>query len=81
MMMAQTLDQLEPHQGGIVTLVKAGPELIRRMSALGIRPGRRVEVIRRAPMGGPLQVRIGHTDLMIRREDAARISIDNGSLS
>ena len=79
--MARTLDLLEARQGGTITLVKAGPELIRRMAALGIRTGRRVEVIRRAPLGGPLQIRIGHTDVLIRREDAARINIDTGTLT
>lgn len=76
-----TLNQLSPHQSATILQVKAGQDLLRRMAALGIRPGRRVEVIRLAPMGGPLQIRIGHTDLMIRREDAARIDIDMESLS
>lgn len=69
------LDHLFPNQSGTIETIEAGPELGRRMAALGLRPGRRVEVIRTAPLKGPLQIRIGHTELMIRRTDAAKICV------
>jgi ferrous iron transport protein A len=47
-----------------------------RLAALGVRPGRRVRVIRRAPGGGPLQVRVGTTDLLLRADEAARIAVE-----
>lgn len=74
--MQNSLDHLFPEQSGVITAIQAGPELTRRMSALGLRPGRSVEVIRAAPWNGPLQIRVGHTDIMIRRSDAARIHVE-----
>ncbi|MDR3393276.1 MAG: FeoA family protein [Sulfuriferula sp.] len=73
--MNTSLDHLLANQSGTITAIDAGSELTRRMSALGLRLGRRVEVIRIAPWKGPLQIRIGHTELMIRRVDAAKINI------
>ena len=73
--MHTSLDHLHPDQSGTITAIEAGAELTRRMSALGLRLGRRVEVIRIAPLHGPIQIRVGHTELMIRRVDAAKINI------
>ena len=73
--MLTSLDHLRPNQSGLITAIEAGSELIRRMAALGLRLGRRVEVVRVAPWQGPIQIRIGHTELMIRRADAAKINI------
>lgn len=75
MIMHTPLDHLFPNQSGTIETIDAGLELGRRMAALGLRPERRVEVIRTAPLKGPLQIRIGHTELMIRRTDAAKIRV------
>jgi ferrous iron transport protein A len=47
-----------------------------RMAALGLLPGRRVVLLRRAPFGGPLHLRIGPTELMIRRADARAVLLE-----
>ena len=48
-----------------------------RMAALGLIPGKRVAMLRRAPFGGPLHLRIGPTELMIRRADAGAIVLSH----
>ena len=48
-----------------------------RMAALGLIPGKRVAVLRRAPFGGPLHLSIGPAELMIRRADARAILLDH----
>lgn len=70
------LDQLKPSMRGTIHQLAVGKELARRMAGLGLRTGSTVEVIRRAPLNGPIQVRIGHTDLMLRRSEAAQITIN-----
>jgi ferrous iron transport protein A len=42
---------------------------------LGLRRGREVAVIRRASLGGPLHIRVGSTDLMLRRREARLIHV------
>ena len=42
---------------------------------LGLLPGTRVDVVRVAPMGCPLELRVRDSALSIRREDAARVAV------
>ncbi|MHB8453832.1 MAG: FeoA family protein [Acidiferrobacterales bacterium] len=46
-----------------------------RLAALGFRVGKRIELIRSASFRGPLQVRIGSTDIILRRFEAQKIDI------
>jgi ferrous iron transport protein A len=46
-----------------------------RLHALGFRIGKTLQVIRSAPFNGPLQLRLGHTDVMLRRQDAHNIEV------
>jgi ferrous iron transport protein A len=70
-----TLDQLEPGNAAVILDVVAEPALRTRIEAMGMRAGRRIEVVRRARGGGPLQVRVGMTDLIIRPMQARLIRI------
>ncbi len=72
-----SLDYLAPDHSAAITAVHATGMAGERMAALGLTPGRRVAVLRRAPFGGPLHVRIGPTELMIRRADARAILLDH----
>jgi ferrous iron transport protein A len=46
-----------------------------RLLALGFRTGKKIELIRKASFSGPLQVRVGTTDVMLRRLEAAKIRV------
>ncbi len=72
-----SLDRLAPQHSAAITAVRASGMAAERMAALGLLPGRRVAVLRRAPFGGPLHLRIGPTELMIRRADARAILLDH----
>ncbi len=69
------LDQLHPDNVGTIETIHAGHELRRRLAGLGLRLGIKVRVIRQSPLNGPIQVRVGHTDLILRRTDAAHIEV------
>jgi ferrous iron transport protein A len=70
-----TLDQLEPGETALILDVDAEPALRTRIEAMGLRVGREVQVVRRARGGGPLQVRVGLTDLIIRPVQARLIHV------
>lgn len=70
-----TLSTLPAGRCGTIVRINAPEALLARMRALGLLPGRRVKVIRRSPFHGPIQVRAGQTDLIIRRSEAANIQI------
>jgi Fe2+ transport system protein FeoA len=46
-----------------------------RLSELGFVEGERVRVMKRAPLGDPIEIRIMHYDLCIRLADAAFVSV------
>jgi ferrous iron transport protein A len=69
------LNTLAAGRCGTILSIDAPAELVARMRALGLRAGRRIKVIRRSPFQGPIQVRAGQTDLIIRRAEAATIQM------
>ena len=47
-----------------------------RLEAMGIRKGRKVQVMRKAPGGDPYEVRVGSTtEIAIRKAEAALVEI------
>ncbi len=69
------LNRLAPGEQGTIRAVHAEERLQRRLAALGIRAGRPVLLLRRARFGGPLHLRIGSTEVMLRPAEAERIDV------
>ena len=65
--------------GRIARSEAASLELQSKLYALGIFPGVEIKVLREAPLGDPLQVRVGPSLLSIRKRDAAHIDVDTVS--
>jgi len=58
-----------------VTCVQGDACLVRRLQALGVRPGKAVSVIRRAAFNGPLHLRVGSTEFFLRSSEADSIGV------
>ena len=69
------LPQLRPGDSGTVAAIHADTGLRQRLAALGFRIGQRVELIRSGAFAGPLHVRLGTTDVILRRKQAAQIEV------
>tara|TARA_R110002110_G_scaffold51299_2_gene150688 strand:- start:140 stop:367 length:228 start_codon:yes stop_codon:yes gene_type:complete len=52
------------------------PDLQSRLYALGLYPGASVDVLRYAPVGDPIQVRIGSTLMSIRKQEALLVAVE-----
>jgi ferrous iron transport protein A len=74
-MPATTLAVLRPGDIATIVAINAEEALHLRLLALGFRNGKKIELIRKASFSGPLQVRIGTTDVMLRRSEAAKIKV------
>ncbi len=70
-----SLNTLQPGESAIILSVSADETLHHRLSALGFRIGKEIRLIRRGRFRGPLQVRIGTTEVIMRRADADKIRI------
>ncbi len=69
------LGHLLPGQSATISGIQADEGLQQRLRALGFRASRQVQMIRRAAFFGPLHVRVGTTEIMLRRHDAKEIKI------
>jgi ferrous iron transport protein A len=70
------LTALEARQQAVVTALNVEFAVRERLAALGVRIGRRLHVVRRVGSSGPMQVRIDHTDLILRAAEASRIQVE-----
>lgn len=71
-----TLRDLKPGQKGKVTDVGAVGAMKRRIMDMGVTPGVEVKVIRTAPLGDPVEVRVRGYELSLRKDEAAQIQIE-----
>jgi ferrous iron transport protein A len=74
---ASTLERLPCGQYAFIKGVDVEGDLRTRLTALGLETGKEVQVLRRASLGGPLHVRVGTTEIILRRNEAASIQISS----
>lgn len=70
-----TLDRLNPGQAARVESLTGDPGLVQRLYELGVFEGERVELVARAPLGDPLEIRLGNARLTLRNSEAAGIAV------
>jgi ferrous iron transport protein A len=71
-----TLSDIAPGGRFVVSRVKVGGEIGRRLADMGFTEGAEGEMIRGALMRGPLQVRVRGCDLLIRRGEASCVDVE-----
>lgn len=73
--MSMTLKELKPGEKGRIEKVSGEGPVKRRIRDMGMTPGSLVEVVRVAPMGDPMDVKIRGYHLSLRKEEASRILV------
>ena len=69
------LDALQVGAVGTVLSVEGDDEISKRLVDLGFWPGTSISVVRCAPFGDPIQLRLRGYRLALRRAEAARIVV------
>ena len=69
------LNALQPGEQGTIHAIHADQGLHQRLNAMGFRIGKKIQLIRRANFHGPIHVRIGATDIIMRDVEAQRIQL------
>ncbi|MEQ8350615.1 MAG: FeoA family protein [Leptospiraceae bacterium] len=72
-----TLADLNPGQTGIIHSLDDSDPFLFRLAELGFVPGETVQVLKRAPLGDPLEVRVMDSSMCIRMEQARRIQMNS----
>ena len=74
--MARPLAGLGDGERGTITAVTGDPEAVTRLMEMGVIRGTVVQMIRRAPLGDPLEVRLRGFMLTLRRSEAEHIMVE-----
>ncbi len=70
-----TLDRLEPGEMATIVALRHEPAQQGRLLEMGLLVGTPVEMIRRAPMGDPIEYRVGDYNLSLRVAVAKLIEV------
>ena len=70
------LRKMGKKQSGIISAVKIGGDLGRRMREMGLVPGTEITVIGRAPLYDPVSLRVMGFNLTLRNNEADYIEVE-----
>lgn len=73
------LSELNIGKSARITAVGGEGALRLRLLDMGLIPGTMVCVQKAAPLGDPIQIRIRGYELTLRKEDAAKIDVEEGA--
>ena len=70
------LAELKPGESARITEIGGEGDALRRLMDLGLIRGTAVEVVRTAPLGDPIEVRLRGFMLTLRRAEAEHITVE-----
>jgi len=73
---ARPLDRLEAGEAGVISRLDGEPALVRRLMELGLVPGTTIHLVRRAPLGDPIELSVRGVHLWLRRSEASNIHVE-----
>ena len=75
-MSRNTLDKLPIGTVATVTDVAGDAQLQQRILEMGVLPGSQVQVIRYAPLGDPIEIKVMGYSLSLRKAEAKHVSVE-----
>lgn len=73
--MIKTLDCLAPGETGVVTKVQGSGPVKRRIVDMGIVGETCIQVLKLAPLGDPMEIKVKNFNLSLRKSEAALIEV------
>ena len=74
--MLKTLDRFEIGETGLIQKVGGEGRLRRRLFDMGVTPGAKVYLRKRAPLGDPLEITIRGYELTLRKSEAELVTLE-----
>jgi len=71
-----TVNEMSVGVLGKVKAIKATPTIKKRLLAMGLTPGTEFKVVKVAPMGDPIELKIRGYRLTLRKSEASRLEAD-----
>jgi DtxR family Mn-dependent transcriptional regulator len=70
-----SITKLKPFQKGFIAFLSGNRKIVQRLSDLGLIRKTEVEVIRKTPLGGPIEVLVRRTTIAMARDIAENIFV------
>lgn len=77
--MLKRLSDFTIGETGLIKMVKGEGRIRRRLFDMGVTPGAEVVLIKKAPLGDPLEVKIRGYDLTLRKDEAIFVELEVAS--
>ena len=74
--MLKKLDKIEKGETGLVKNVEGDGKVRRRLFDMGVTPGAKVTLRKKAPFGDPIEVTIRGYELSLRKAEAELVNIE-----
>ena len=75
-MATKLLSELEPGEKGMIVRVGGTGSIHQRLLDMGVVAGTSVEVVRAAPLGDPIEIKLKGYNLTLRKKEAANIEVE-----
>lgn len=75
----KTLADLKPLETGCIHAITGSDGLSQRLAEMGFTSGQSIQVIRFAPLGDPIQIRIRGFDVALRKNEARRVTLEQSA--
>ncbi len=74
-----SLNEVSPGDCVCVRAHKGCKKMRRRLLDLGLTPSVKVDVVRKAPLGDPIMLKVGDFDLLLSKSEADQIEVEYAS--
>lgn len=75
--MIKTLDQMQPGEMGKVIKITGSGPIKRRIIDMGLVGGTQISVVKFAPLGDPMEIKVKNFNLSLRKTEAALIEVQS----
>lgn len=75
-MVSLTVAKMSVGTSGIVRAIKATPVVKKRLLAMGLTPGTLFQIVKVAPMGDPIELKVRGYRLTLRKTEASCLEAD-----
>ena len=73
----KNLYEIDNNQVGIIIKLDNHPDSKLRLAEMGVMPGVNIRLVKKTPLGGPVQIKINNYYLTLRKEDASLVFLND----
>ncbi len=73
------LTEFQPGDEGVILMVKGEGRIRRRLFDMGVTPGAKVLMVKKAPLGDPIEIVIRGYNLTLRKDEAEFVEMEKTS--